>query len=290
MPTKIEKDSLTGRDTTGHDWDGIKELNNPLPRWWLLLLWVTIIWAIVYWVLYPAWPIPGGNTKGILGYSSRNELNVEMAKAKAAQKVWIDKINATELADIPKDRELFQFALAGGRSAFLVNCSPCHGAGAQGGPGYPNLNDDNWLWGGTLPAIYQTIQHGIRWDADADTHTSQMPAFLTDGLLKTDQINDVADYVLSLTNRSTDQQAAARGKALFADNCAVCHGPDGKGNPELGAPNLTANIWLYGGDKTSIVQTIRYARKGVMPAWMTRLDPATIKELAVYVHSLGGGK
>ncbi len=288
--SKIERDEVTGRETTGHEWDGIRELNTPLPRWWLMVFYGCVIWAIVYWVLYPAWPIPGGFTKGILGYSSRAELTQEVAAARGAQQVYLDQIAKTPLDQIPQNAELFQFAQSGGRSAFAVNCSPCHGAGGQGAKGYPNLLDDNWIWGGSLDQISTTITHGIRWDADPDTHQNQMPAFLADGILKPAEIDDTAEYVLSLSGRSTDKAAVARGAEIFAANCVACHGEGGVGNPEMGAPSLKANIWLYGGDKNTIVTTIRYARKGVMPAWAGRLDPATIKQLAIYVHSLGGGK
>ena len=290
MPTKIEKDEITGQTTTGHEWDGIKELNTPLPRWWLTVWYVCIAWAVVYWVLYPAWPLIHGYTHGILGYSTRMALVQDMKTAEAAQAGYIKQIEATPVTEIPKNPKLLEFALAGGRSAFGNNCAPCHGSGAQGGHGYPNLNDDDWLWGGTIADIYTTIQHGIRSPTDPDTRQNDMPRFLADGILKADQVNDVAEYVLSLTNRSTEPAAAKRGEKIFTDNCVACHGQRGIGNPQLGAPRLSDQIWLYGGDKAAIVQTVSYAHRGVMPAWKGRLDDATIKELTIYVHSLGGGQ
>jgi cytochrome c oxidase cbb3-type subunit 3 len=289
VPTKIEKDTLSGQDTTGHEWDGIKELNTPLPRWWLWVFYATIAWAVAYWLIYPAWPLISRHTPGILGWSSRGAMLEDIATAKARQAALVERINKTELADIPKDPELLAFALAGGRSAFGINCAPCHGAGAAGSKGYPNLNDDDWLWGGKLADIHTTLQNGIRWTA-AETRESQMPAFLTDGILNAAQVGDVAEFVLSLGGQKHDAAMAGRGKAVFAEQCAACHGEEGKGNPELGAPNLTDGIWLYGGDRDTIVNTIRYARRGVMPGWKDRLDAATVKQLAVYVHSLGGGQ
>ena len=290
MPTKIDKDSVTGIETTGHEWDGLKELNNPLPRWWLWVLIATVVWSFGYWVVYPAWPVPGlGHTKGVFGYSSRAAVEAEIQAAKAGQAKMLAKIAAAPVEEIARDPEMRAFSLAAGRSAFQINCSQCHGSGAAGSPGYPNLNDDDWLWGGKVADIYRTIQYGIRWTHD-ETRTSDMPAFLTDGMLKPNQIDDAADYVLSLSCKPADAAAATRGKAAFAEQCATCHGEDGKGNVELGAPNLTDGIWLYGGDRNSVITSIRYSRKGVMPGWADRLDAATLKELAVYVHALGGGR
>jgi cytochrome c oxidase cbb3-type subunit 3 len=275
--------------TTGHDWDGIEEYDRPLPRWWLWTFYATIVWAIGYWVLMPAWPLVSSYTTGLLGYSQRQVLGDEMAAARKAQAKYVVRIAEQPLDRIRTDSELLEFALAGGRSAFAVNCSQCHGQGAEGSKGYPNLNDDSWLWGGTLDAIYRTIRVGIR-STHSDTRVSAMPAFLRDNMLTKAQIGDTAEFVLSLGKRATDQAAAARGKAVFAEQCVACHGPAGKGNPELGAPDLTDAIWLYGGDRGTIVQTISYARHGVMPAWEGRLDAVTIKQLAIYVHSLGGGR
>ena len=282
-------DPTTEQSTTGHEWDGIREYDRPLPRWWLWTFYGCILFAVGYWLLMPSWPLVTGYTKGLLGYSQRNVLAEEMKAADARQSKYLAKIAALPVDRIRTDPELLEFSLAGGRSAFAVNCSQCHGQGADGSKGYPNLNDDDWLWGGTLPAIYQTIRFGAR-SGNSTGRESQMPAFLKDQILNAQQVSDVAEYVLSLGKRSTDAAAAERGKALFAPNCAACHGPEGKGNPEFGAPNLADAIWLYGGDRQTIVETISFARRGVMPAWEGRLDAATIKELAIYVHSLGGGK
>jgi cytochrome c oxidase cbb3-type subunit 3 len=286
MPTKIEKDTLSGRDTTGHEWDGVKELNTPLPTWWVYTFWATIVFAVVYCALYPSWPWLKGHTQGMLGYSSRLELTRALDAQTKARAAFVDRIRATSLADIAKDPELFNFALAGGRSAFQNNCVPCHGAGGAGNTGFPNLVDDDWLWGGSLEQIYTTIQHGIR-NADDKSHQSMMPRFGADGILTGAQIAAVTDYVLSLSGRGT---ASPEGAKVFQEQCVTCHQADGKGNQELGAPNLTDNIWLYGGDRESIYRSIFYAHNGSMPAWGERLDDATLKMLAIYVYSLGGGR
>jgi cytochrome c oxidase cbb3-type subunit III len=288
--SKKEIDEVSGTETTGHEWDGIKELNKPLPRWWLWTFYATIVWAIGYMVFYPAIPLVTGATKGVLGYSSRADVAREIADAKTGMAGLLDKVDSMSLEDIRKDPDLFQFAVAGGRSAFAVNCVQCHGSGASGGKGYPNLNDDEWLWGGSLEAIHTTLVHGIRFEGDDDTRVSDMPAFGRDGVLDTAQINDVAEHVLALSGQEHDQAAAERGTAIFEDNCAACHGAQGEGIADVGAPALDNAIWLYGGDKASIVETVTNARRGVMPAWGGRLDDATLKQLAVYVHSLGGGQ
>jgi len=276
-------------DTTGHEWDGITELNKPLPKWWLYVFYATIVWAVGYWLLMPAWPLVSSYTKGWLGYSQRETVAEELDQAKAAKSGFRQQIAGSDLAAINADPELLNFALAGGEAAFGDNCAPCHGCGAQGAFGYPNLRDDSWLWGGSLDAIHQTIEHGIRAD-DLKTRTSQMPAFGRMGLLNATQVNDVAEFVLSLSGPTGDEAAAQQGAKIFADNCAPCHGKGGKGNQALGAPDLTDELWLYGGEKTTIAETIINSRNGVMPAWAGRLDPETIKELAIYVHSLGGGQ
>jgi cytochrome c oxidase cbb3-type subunit 3 len=285
-----EIDDVSGTETTGHEWDGIKELNTPLPRWWLWTFYATIVWAIGYMVLYPAIPLVTGSTKGVLGYSSRADVAREIAEAKTGMAGLLDKVGSMALEDIRKDPDLFQFAVAGGRSAFSVNCVQCHGSGAAGGKGYPNLNDDEWLWGGSLDAIHTTLVHGIRFEGDDDTRVSDMPAFGRDGVLDTAQIDDVAEHVLALSGQEHDQAAAERGTAIFEENCAACHGAQGEGIADVGAPALSNAISLYGGDKASIVETVTNARRGVMPAWGRRLDDATLKQLAVYVHSLGGGQ
>jgi cytochrome c oxidase cbb3-type subunit III len=286
---QTDVDQVSGTATTGHEWDGIKELNTPMPRWWVWLFYATIVWAVAYWVVYPAWPTLNGFTHGLLGYTNRAQVAVEIA---ALQQKRGDKAAAlaqVSLADIEKAPALLALARAQGRAAFGNNCAPCHGVGATGAKGYPNLNDDDWLWGGSLDQIYQTIRYGVR-STPPETHQGSMPAFGKQGMLKPDEIVTVANYTRSLSGLAvrpgTDLVA---GKKIFLDNCAVCHGEDGKGNQELGAPNLTDAIWLYSPDEATIIEDITNGRGGVMPAWADRLDPATIKALTVYVHTLGGG-
>jgi cytochrome c oxidase cbb3-type subunit 3 len=276
-------------ETTGHEWDGIEELNKPLPKWWLYVFYATVIWAIGYWLFYPAWPLVSNYTRGYLGYSERDRVAAELAAARVEKAAYRDKIAAADFAGIQADPELLNFALAGGAASFGDNCAPCHGRGAQGAFGYPNLRDDSWLWGGSLEAIHDTILYGVRSD-HPKTRNSLMPAFGKLGILKPAQVSDVAEYVLSLSGNATDPEAASRGKPIFAMNCTSCHGADGEGSQELGAPNLADELWLYGGDKSTVVETITASRSGMMPAWSGRLDSATIKELAIYVHTLGGGE
>lgn len=284
-----EVDAHSGIETTGHEWDGIKELNNPLPRWWLWTFYGCIIFAAVYMVLYPAWPLLGSATTGVLGYSSRADLDADLAAAKTAQGATLAKIEATPVAGILADEELARFAQAGGRSFFKVNCVQCHGTGAEGAKGYPNLNDDEWIWGGKIDQIYTTIVHGSRSAVDADTHSNTMPSFGADAVLTHDQIVAVARQVASFSGMEGGA-ASPEGAQLFADNCASCHGETGGGNPELGAPSLADPIWLYGNDLTAIEAQVTKPRHGVMPAWGAKLSDSTIKQLAVYVYSLGGGQ
>lgn len=287
---KKEVDAISGVETTGHQWDGLKELNNPLPRWWILSFYACCAWAVVYWVLMPSWPLVSDYTRGIRDHSQRAVVADEVAALQAAR---ADKANALVSADletIENTPELLQFAMANGRVAFGDNCAACHGTGATGFVGYPNLNDDEWIWGGTLDDIAQTIHFGIRSGHD-EARVGDMLAFGRDEMLDREQIRDVASYVLSLSGGEGAPGADLEaGKVIFEDNCASCHGDNATGSREFGAPNLTDAIWLYGGSYEKVVETIYNGRGGVMPAWEGRLDEATIKSLAVYVHSLGGGE
>ncbi len=284
MSDKKEIDPHSGVETTGHEWDGIKELNLPAPRWWLIVFAITCVWTVGYWVVYPAWPTLSGNTKGTAGWTSHKKLAAEQTEITQRRGEFSTKIKAHSLEDIQKDPELYTFAVAGGKTMFKENCAACHGTGAAGGRGYPNLNDDDWLWGGDLESIYHTIKVGIRSTHD-DTRTSQMPAF--GEILKKDEISSVADHVLSLSSGKGDSQ---QGAAIFKQNCSSCHGDTGHGGRQFGAPNLADAIWLYGGDKASIMQQVTNPRHGVMPTWESRLPDEIIKTLTIYVHSLGGGE
>ena len=285
-PKQIDK--LTGTMTTGHEWDGIHELNTPLPRWWLWTFYACIVWALGYWVVYPAWPLISGSTQGVLGWHARSAVETDLADLHKQRGPLMDKLNSASLAEIAGNPQLLDFARAVGRVAFADNCAPCHGAGGGGAKGYPNLNDDDWLWGGKLADINNTIRHGAR-SGDDNGHQGNMPPFA--GALKPNEISAVADFARSLSGLSTEKGSdLALGKKVFADNCAVCHGAEGKGNRELGAPNLTDKIWLYGSDKDTIVQGIENGRGGVMPTWQGRLSEPTIKALTVYVYTFGGGE
>ena len=283
-------DAPTGTATVGHSWDGIEELDTPMPRWWLLTFLACIIFAIGYVIAFPAIPLANSATKGLLGRSSHGDLNAELAAYAARQapvRLALAQLPIERLADNP---QLLRAAERGGRSAFKVHCVQCHGAGAAGSQGYPNLNDDDWLWGGDLAALQATLINGIRHPGNDDTRISQMPAFGRDEILQKAEIRDVVAHVRVISGQEKASAAAARGAVLFEANCAVCHGPDGKGNRTLGAPNLSDAIWLYGGDRAALITTLNNARAGKMPAWGKRLDPVTIKMLAAYVHSLGGGE
>jgi cytochrome c oxidase cbb3-type subunit III len=276
------------RPTTGHEWDGIEEFDNPLPRWWLWTFYITIVWAIGYWIAYPAWPMINGATPGLLGYSSRADVAADIQKFTDANAAVDAKIASVELSAISGDPELMNYATNGGAAVFKTWCAQCHGAGAGGFKGYPALVDDDWLWGGTIADIHTTISHGVRSEADDDTRLSDMPKF-GEGL-QAIEIDNVVQYVRSISGQDADATAAVAGSVVFADNCAACHGDDGKGNRNLGAPNLTDAIWLYGGDVTSLTTTVTYSRGGVMPAWAGRLSESQIRQVATYVHQLGGGE
>jgi cytochrome c oxidase cbb3-type subunit 3 len=284
-------DSITGQTTTGLEWDGVQELNTPLPRWWLWTFYATILFAFVYWVLYPAWPLVSAFSRGVLGYSSRGQVADDIAAIKAQRAQTETGLDKASVNEIVADKKLLSLALAHGKAAFAEDCAPCHGSGGQGSKGYRNLTNEDWLWGGTLDDIQTTITHGIRADYDKDTRSSAMPAFGRDGVLKPEEIRQVASYVRTLSKLEPEAGVdVAAGKKVFADNCAVCHGDDGKGNLAMGSANLTDGLQLYGGDFKDLIQTITYARNSTMPAWGARLDPVTIKSLAVYVHSLGAGQ
>ena len=290
MTNKKRIDEPTGTETVGHEWDGIEELDTPMPRWWLWTLYATIVWAIGYVILYPAWPMVHSATEGVLGWTSRGQLEQQMAARQMELEPIRQALVSTDMRTLEGNPELMQQAIEGGRSAFKVHCVQCHGFGAAGSKGYPNLNDDDWLWGGDLETIEYTLTHGIRNPDHDQTRFSQMPSFGRDGILQSNEIQDLVSYVRLLSGREKNSAASTRGAALFEANCAVCHGADGTGDRTQGAPNLTDAISLYGLDRTSLTDTITNARFGVMPRWGQRLDPATIRMLAAYVHSLGGGE
>jgi cytochrome c oxidase cbb3-type subunit 3 len=279
-------------ETTGHQWDGIEELNNPLPRWWVYVFYATIVWSLGYMVAYPAWPLIKSATPGLLGASTRADVAAEIARFDTANAEIKAKLIATDLNGIGADADLASFAERAGAAVFKTNCSTCHGSGAAGfeGKGYPNLLDDDWLWGGTMEDIHLTITHGIRNTTDSDARYSEMPKFGADELLDSTQISQVVEHVLALSGQEHDAALAADGAVVFADNCSACHAEDGSGDRAQGAPKLTDAIWLYGGTREAVTESVTYARFGVMPDWNERLSEDEIRAVAFYVHSRGGGE
>lgn len=287
---KRDVDALSGVETTGHEWDGLKELNNPLPKWWLYVFYACIVWAIGYWVVYPSWPLVSSYMPGLMGNSQRADALAALEAGKAARAELGTKLIDASLADISSTPALLDFAMANGRAAFGDNCAACHGSGGTGAAGYPNLQDDGWIWGGTLEDIHTTLKYGIR-SGHSDARIADMPAYGRDGLLEKDQITQAANFVASKTGLETEAGVdLAAGETIYQENCAACHGEDLKGLREMGGPNLMGANYLYGKSLAAIKAQINNPRMGVMPAWEGRLDPATIKSLAVYVHSFGGGE
>lgn len=281
-------DDVTGIDTTGHAWDGIKELNNPLPRWWLWCFYLTIIWGVGYTIAFPAWPLINSATSGLLGYSTRGEVAADIARFEEANAAINAQLASADLNTLSEMPDLMRFASSKGAAVFRNNCSQCHGSGAAGFVGYPNLLDDDWLWGGDFDNIEYTIRHGIRNEEDWDARYSEMPAY--DEIFTNEEVDASVQYVLQISGQEHDAELAAMGEGLFLDNCAACHGDNAMGSYDLGAPNLTDAIWLYGGDAETLEETVRYARFGVMPPWGERLTEAEVKAVTAYVHQLGGGE
>ena len=291
--TKKDVDQHSGTETTGHEWDGIKELNTPLPRWWLWIFYATIVWSLGYWVVMPSWPLLTDYTRGYFDHSQRADVHAAVDALKQGRSEMASKLTGWDPASGAKSPELLDFALAMGKAAFGDNCATCHGQGAQGASGYPNLNDDVWLWGGTVAAIEQTLKVGIRSghpESRSKEPSDQMPAYGRNALLDNAQIADLTQLVLNLSGQKADMASVERARQNFADQCSVCHGAEGKGDRARGAPNLTDKEWLYGGSAEAISAQIVNGRGGVMPSWEGRLDAPTIRALAVYVHALGGGE
>lgn len=293
MAEHTDRDDVSGTDTTGHEWDGIKELDTPLPRWWLYILYASIVAAIIYWVLMPAWPMANGYTHGLLNWSDRRNVAAEVQALEASRAPMFARLAHASSADLARDPELQEFARAAGESAFGDNCQTCHGAGGAGAPGYPVLADDVWIWGGSMDDIEQTLRVGIR-SGHPDARMSMMPAFGRDHLLTAAQIGDVTEHVIAVSAAGSrlhpDLRAAERGAAIYQEQCAACHGATGAGDRTVGAPSLNDDVWLYGGSRAEIRRQIELGRGGVMPSWERRFDEGTLRALAYYVHEMGGGE
>ena len=274
--------------TTGHSWDGIEELNNPLPRWWVWCFYLTIIWGIGYTIAYPAWPLINSATAGVLGHSTRADVADEIAAFEAANAEINAQLASVDLTEIAETPALQGYAQSAGAAVFRTWCAQCHGSGAAGAKGYPNLLDDDWLWGGSIEDIHLTISHGIRTEEDPDARWSEMPAF--GEILSEEEIVQSVNYVMSLSGTPQDASLVAAGETVYLDNCSACHGETGEGDIYQGAPNLADAIWLYGGDYETLMETVTNARFGVMPPWQSRLSEAEIRAVSTYVHGLGGGE
>lgn len=281
-----ERDPVSGYLTTGHDWNGIKELNSPVPRIVFAFMVVTHLYALVAWFLLPTWPLGQTFTKGLLGIDQKTAVTDDLAAANAARAGWTDALATLEFDAIRADPDLMARALATAGPLYGQNCQACHGADGIGGPGFPRLNDDIWLWGGTADEIATTLRVGINW-THPDTHYAQMPAFGRDELLTRAEISVLTDYVQTLGNGVIIDDPA-EGAVLFQANCAACHGEDARGVERSGAPNLTDADWVYGGDAASIRQTLIAGRQGQMPSWQSRLTEAEIRAMALYVEGLAG--
>lgn len=287
---EVERDSATGRETTGHEWNGITELDTPVPRGVLMFLIVTHIWAIAWWFFVPAWPLGTTYTKGLLGIDQRTTVEARVVEGQRERASWTARLEAEPYDVIMADEALMQTVRHTGRQLFGDNCAACHGRDGKGGTNYPDLTDDDWLWGGGPELIEQTMRVGIN-TAHPDSRIAQMPAFGRDEMLDREQVRNVAAYVYSLTNPdySTPQnlERINAGKEVFLTTCAGCHGENAQGNREVGAPNLTDAHWIYGGSMDRIIASVHGGRQGHMPTWDERLTTGEIRMLSLYVHDLG---
>jgi cytochrome c oxidase cbb3-type subunit 3 len=284
-----ERDPLTGHETTGHEWDGITELNTRVPRaiWWFIG--ITHVWALLIWILMPTWPLINTYTKGVLGIDQQERVEEKVRALRLARADWVDAIEQQSFDDIRADPKLMDIVSKTGPVLFADNCSGCHGEKAQGGPGFPTLTDLDWLWGGEDDTIMETLRVGIN-APHPETRVSQMMAFGRDGILTREEVRTVVDYIMSLSGSSdVDPVRLAEGAGIFADNCAACHGEDATGLREMGAPDLTDDVWLYGGDADILFHTVHDGRQGWMPSWEDRMSLADRKIMTLYLQQLAEG-
>ncbi|MCC6597291.1 MAG: cytochrome-c oxidase, cbb3-type subunit III [Alphaproteobacteria bacterium] len=293
---KDERDPHTGYKTTGHEWNGIKELNTPIPRAILLFIIVTHLFALGYWIFMPAWPLGDTYTKGLLGADQKKRVEKEVAEAAMSRQAALEAIERQDYNTIVNDLHLMALVRENGKTLFRDNCSACHGAQGQGQSGFPSLADNDWLWGNSPEQIAKTIRVGVNAD-HPESRSSEMLAFGRDQLLQRGDVLDLVSYIESLSGKvpknadsadsaDSDGIALPKGQSIFAENCATCHGADAKGSTETGAPDLTDDIWIYGAGSDTIFHTIWDGRKGVMPSWDGRLTPLQQKILTLYVLGL----
>lgn len=282
-----ERDPLTGHRTTGHEWNGIKELNTPVPRIVYFFLITTTLFGLVYWVFMPALPLGTTYTKGILGYDERNIVRRDLARAAQDQAHWRDVVAQADFATIAADETVMGNVREAGHALFGQNCAVCHGVDASGNAGFPGLSTGALNWGDTPEAIEETIRVGIN-SAHPESRSAQMPAFGRDGILQRAEIEAVAAYVHDLGRSGADGTAAdhPEGAEIFAANCAACHGDDARGNADVGAPDLADDKWLYGGGLQTVYSSVWAGREGHMPTWEGRLGSLNIKILATYLDDL----
>lgn len=281
-----ERDPYTGELTTGHDWNGIKELDRPIPRIVLVFLACTTLFAIVWTILNPAWPTITSYTKGILGIDQRTSVAESISAATADRAVWTERIALADFSTIQADPALTKIVAEAGATLFGDNCAACHGVNGTGSPGFPNLAAAPAMWGDDAAAIAETIRVGIN-SGHPETRFAQMSAFGRDQMLDNAAVRSVVTYVQSLSDASIVDPDGA-GAQIFADNCAGCHGEGGEGLTDLGTPNLTDAFWTYSGDPESIHESVYYGRQGHMPHWEGRLSEVDRKLLTLYVLELRG--
>ncbi|WP_173934925.1 cytochrome-c oxidase, cbb3-type subunit III [Chelativorans sp. Marseille-P2723] len=289
-----ERDPVTGQYTTGHDWNGIKELDNRVPRVVKFFLYATILWSIVYWILMPAWPLGVSYTKGLLGIDQRQTVGKAVARGAAQRSVWVDQIAQLDFEAIRQDPALMAIVRETGSTLFGDNCAVCHGTDARGNPGYPSLASNAWLWGGDAETIAETLRVGIN-SSHPESRYGQMPAFGRDGILDQAAISSIVSFIRNNAEGiddlgPLDTKGVEEGRELFVENCAACHGESGRGDPSMGVPDLMDDVWITGSNRQTLFRTIWRGRQGHMPHWEGRLSEIDRKILTLYVTNIASGQ